>query len=463
MSQARHTGKVALTVPRGLDPEGTVLITGATGSLAQLLAHHLVTEHGIRHLLLASRRGPTADSAAQLTADLNAAGAQATLTACDVTDPAALTTLLDTIPHSHPLTAVIHTAGVLDDGLITTLTDEQLTTVLKPKVDAAWHLHHLTRHHDLAAFVLYSSAAGLLGNAGQANYAAANTFLDALAHHRHTQGLPATSLAWGLWNTTHGMAAQLDERALGRLAQTGVLPLSAGEGLRQFDSALALRQPLAVGLGVDTSVLAERAASGLLDPLFSRLAQGRPARKGGAAARRTGGGGGQPPAERIASLSDAARRDALRELVLASAAAVLGHSSPAGVDPERPFTALGFDSLSAYELRNQLTAGTGLRLSPTLIFDHPTPDALAAHLDESLAPERQDPFAALLSELDRLQEGLTRDDVRPGPVGRVVTRLQDFLGRLEESRNVPEEGGRELSVATDDEIFDLIDNELGIA
>ncbi|MGN5637008.1 beta-ketoacyl reductase, partial [Streptomyces sp. AC154] len=359
-----------------------------------------------------------------------------------------------------PLTAVIHTAGTLDDTPIHTLTPHQLTTVLTPKTNAAWNLHHATRHHDLAAFILYSSAAGLLGNPGQANYAAANTFLDALAHHRHTQGLPATSLAWGLWNTTHGMAAQLDERALARLAQTGVVPLSPEEGLRQFDAALALRQPLAVGLGVDPAVLADRAASGQLDPLLSHLAQARPVHKGGAAVRRAGADG-PPPAERLASLSPAARRDALRELVLGSVATVLGHASAQGVDPERPFTALGFDSLSAYELRNHLTAATGSRLTPTLIFDHPTPNALAAHLEESLAPAQQDPFAVLLDELNRIQERLGEGEVQPGAVGRVVTRLQDFLGLLEESRA----GGDapELSTATDDEIFNLIDNELGIA
>ncbi|MDX3580158.1 SDR family NAD(P)-dependent oxidoreductase, partial [Streptomyces sp. FL07-04A] len=293
LSQARHIGKVALSVPRALDVEGTVLITGATGALGGLLARHLVTRHHIRHLHLTSRTGPHAPGAAGLTADLTALGATVTLTACDLGDPDALARLVDAVDPRHPLTAVVHTAGLLDDGTVDTLTPHRLDTVLTPKADAAWHLHRLTRHHDLSAFVLYSSAAGLLGNPGQANYAAANTFLDALAHHRHTQGLPATSLAWGLWDQESRMTGHLDGTALGRLSRTGVRALTPQEGLALFDAALGLRQPLSVAMGLDPAVLAERAAAGVLDPLFGAVVRQR----AGAvrAARGAGGpaGGGE--------------------------------------------------------------------------------------------------------------------------------------------------------------------------
>ncbi|OKI91976.1 hypothetical protein AMK18_32385 [Streptomyces sp. CB01249] len=470
LSQAQHVGKTLLSLPRELDPAGTVLITGATGTLGTLLAHHLVTHHNVRHLLLTSRRGPDAPGADTLRTELQALGATVTLTACDTADRDALATLLNTIPTDHPLTAVIHTAGVLDDGTIDTLTPERLDTVLRPKADTAWHLHELTRDTDLAAFVLYSSAAGILGNAGQANYAAANTFLDALAAHRHTQGLPATSLAWGLWDQASTMTGQLDETALARLARTGVTALTSADGLARFDAALGLRQPVSVAMGLDQATLAERARAGLLDPLFSALVrQARPRPQARAAGRSASGGASEVSlADRLAPLSAQERRKRLAELVGEHVAAVLGHSSADSVGADRLFQSLGFDSLSAVELRNRLGAATGQRLTPTLIFDHPTPGALTAHLDELLAPAERDVFAGIVSELDLVQDALASTEPSPAAVVRLTARLQDFLLRLEEHggsgpASGDEESAERISVATDDEIFDLIDNELGIA
>ncbi|TXS74624.1 SDR family NAD(P)-dependent oxidoreductase [Streptomyces sp. sk2.1] len=469
LGQARHMGKVALTLPRGLDPEGTVLITGATGTLGSLLARHLVTHHHTRHLLLTSRSGPHAPGATRLTDELTDLGATVTLTACDTTDHDALAHLIDTIPTNHPLTAVIHTAGTLDDATIDTLTPHQLNTVLTPKTHAAWNLHTLTRHHDLTAFILYSSAAGTLGNPGQANYAAANTFLDALAHHRHTQGLPATSIAWGLWSETSNMTGHLDGTALNRLSRTGVVALSTEEGLALFDEALGLRRPLSVAMGMDLATLGERARAGLLEPLFSGLVQQR----AGASAARAASGpvrsvpSGVPLVERLAPLSSEERRNVLARLVRENVAAVLGHATADSIGLEQPFKTLGFDSLSAVELRNRLGAATGHRLSPTLIFDHPTPNALVGHLDELLAPPEADVFGRLLSELDLLQSGSGTAEASPVAVGKVVTRLQDFLLSLEKGSSTTHasEGpsAERISAATDDEIFDLIDNELGIA
>ncbi|WP_189269829.1 SDR family NAD(P)-dependent oxidoreductase, partial [Streptomyces fuscichromogenes] len=382
MSQARHTGKVALTLPAQPDPDGTVLITGATGALARLLAHHLVTRHGVRHLLLTSRSGPDHPDAARLTRSLTELGAHVTLTARDIADRDEAAGLLAEIDPEHPLTAVFHTAGSLDDGMVQSLDADKLARVWRPKADAAWHLHELTRDRDLAAFVLFSSAAGLLGNAGQATYAAANTFLDALAHHRHAQGLTATSLAWGLWRTADGMASRLDATELARMTATGIAPLTEEQGLAALDAALGHHRAVLVPVTVDTPALRTRAARETLPSLLAGLLR-KPARRAGEPA--AGTGGEQALTARLATLTETEQQQTLLDIVRTESDAVLGRSGTERVDAARTFTTMGFDSLSAFELRNRLSAATGQRLSPTLIFDHPTPDALAAHLREGLA------------------------------------------------------------------------------
>ncbi|MGH3376523.1 MAG: SDR family NAD(P)-dependent oxidoreductase, partial [Actinoallomurus sp.] len=209
--------------PRGplprLDPEGTALVTGGTGGLGALFARHLAETRGVRRLLLVSRRGPAADGAGELTAELEALGCEARVVACDVSDREQLAQLLGSL--EHPLSAVVHAAGVLDDGLVESLTPEQLDRVMRPKLDAALHLHELTAGMELSAFVLFSSVAALIGSPGQANYAAANAALDALAARRRAEGLPATSLAWGLWAEERGMAGALDEASVSRWARMG--------------------------------------------------------------------------------------------------------------------------------------------------------------------------------------------------------------------------------------------------
>ncbi|MFI9031222.1 type I polyketide synthase [Streptomyces sp. NPDC053560] len=378
MSGAQHTGKLVLTVPQGPDPDGTVLITGGTGGLAAVLARHLVTEHGVRRLLLAGRRGPDAPGAQELRAELTELGAEVTLAACDVADRDALATLLDGVPAAHPLTAVVHTAGVLDDGTVASLTPGSLDTVLRPKVDAAWHLHDLTRDLDLAAFVLYSSTAGVMGGPGQANYAAGNTFLDALAAHRHALGLPATSLAWGAWEQGAGMTSGLSDQDVRRVGEAGGMPLlSVERGLALYDAATAADEPLVVPLGLaGGSLPAAVGVPALLRGLVR--AGGRRARAGSAGVARAG------LAERLATLPEGERTPFLVDLVRAEAATVLGHGSADSVDARREFRQLGFDSLTAIELRNRLGKASGLTLSATLIFDYPTPGQLAAHLLDEL-------------------------------------------------------------------------------
>ncbi|MFF3209012.1 type I polyketide synthase, partial [Streptomyces sp. NPDC002962] len=362
------------------DPDGTVLVTGGTGLLGRVLARHLVAERGVRHLLLTSRRGAGAPGADELSAELSAAGANVTIAACDMADRDAVDALLTDIPEEHPLTAVVHSAGVLDDGTVTGLTSERLTAVLRPKVDAAVTLHQATQdlNIDLRAFVLFSSAAGVFGNPGQGNYAAANTFLDALAQHRRAQGLPAVSLAWGLWDEDSGMSEHLADADRARFSRTGASALSNEQGLALFDSAVAAgERALLVPIRVDLATLRAQAGSGALPPLLRGLVR-LPARR-----TATGGPAGVPASalsQRLAPLGEQEQERLLLDLVRDVAVAVLGHAKTDAVDPRRGFLEQGFDSLTAVQLRNRLNTATGLRLPSTLVFDHPTPLALARHL-----------------------------------------------------------------------------------
>ncbi|MEU5789028.1 type I polyketide synthase [Micromonospora purpureochromogenes] len=369
--------------PRAAAPDtwdGTVLVTGGTGGLGAVLARHLVTTHGVRHLLLASRRGPDAPGATALRDELTALGAQVTLAGCDVGDRDALAALLAAVPADRPLTGVVHAAGIVDDGTFDGLTPQRLDAVLRPKADAAWHLHELTRDADLRAFVLYSSAAGFLDGAGQANYAAANTFLDALAAHRRAAGLPATSLGWGLWPRDIGMGAGVDDVAAHRVSRLGLRELTVAQNLALFDAALGVDEPFLAPLHFDLADLRQRAAE--LPPLLRRLVRAprRPAARAAA---------GAVPVElslarQIAELTEAERTSVLLDLVRTQVAAVLGHSGADAIAPRQAFNEIGFDSLAAVELRNRLNAATGLRLTATLVFDYPNPRALAGHLVEKL-------------------------------------------------------------------------------
>ncbi|WFE35243.1 type I polyketide synthase [Micromonospora sp. WMMD975] len=440
------------TPPR-LDPDGTVLITGGTGTLAADVAGHLVTVYGARRLLLASRRGPAADGADELAASLAALGAEPRIVACDVADRDALAALIDAVPAAHPLTAVVHTAGVLDDGVLTALTPDRLDTVLRPKADAAWHLHELTRDHDLAAFVLFSSFAGTVGSPGQANYAAANGFLDALAERRRVDGLPATSLAWGLWEQESGMTATLEHAERARMARNGLLPLPGATALRLLDAALADGAPALVPVRLETVALRAQAGAGVLPAILRGLVRVPP--------RRTSAGAAAL-ARRLADLGDGERETVLLDLIRGQIATVLGHASPDAVDVDRPFQDLGFDSLTAVELRNTLNTMTGLRLPPTVIFDYPNTGALARHVRDRLAPaEVRDPAAEELERLERALGAVAADD--PGR-GRITLRLQTLLARwTEHSATSATAVADRLETADADEIFDFIDRELGRA
>ncbi len=356
-------------VPFSLDPERTVLITGATGGLGSLLARHLAERHGARHLLLLSRSGPDAEGAEDLAVDLEALGAMAQVVACDVADREALEKILLRVSAEHPLGTVIHCAGALADATIENLGAEQIDRVFTPKIDGAWHLHELTRESDLGAFVLYSSAAGILGGPGQGNYAAANVFLDALAQKRRAEGLAANSIAWGLWERESDMTSQLDGVDMERIGRGPVEALSDEQGMVLFDAALGASNPVSVALALNSGGLRALASAGALPPLLSGLVR---------APRRRGPSGSL--VAKLAALPEAEREGHVLNLVRREVAATLGHPSSDSIEPLRAFQELGFDSLAAVELRNRLGVATGLRLAATVVFDYPNAAALAAHL-----------------------------------------------------------------------------------
>ncbi|WP_455678808.1 SDR family NAD(P)-dependent oxidoreductase [Streptomyces atroolivaceus] len=419
-----HAGRLVRTPPAtdavdrplgGVDGTGTVLLTGASGALGGVLARHMVAEHGVRHLLLLSRGGE--ESVAALTAELTGLGAHVQAPACDVADRAALAGVLTRIPEEHPLTAVVHAAGVLDDALVTSLTPERVDAVLRPKVEGALHLHELTEGMDLAAFVLFSSVSGVLGAPGQANYAAANAFLDTLAAHRAARGLTAKSMAWGLWGQVDGMGGKLEGADTSRHARGGLLPLTTAQGLALFDASVRTAAPADVAVRLDLDAL--RTSGADVPAALRGLVGGVRRRAAGPAGQ---GGAASTFAERLAGTPQDERYSAVVDLVRVHTAAVLDYASADDVEPALEFNRLGFDSLTAIELRNALDSATGLRLPATLIFDHPTPAELASHLLDALSGTRAATFTptagrdgdddpiALVGLACRLPGGVTSPD-----------------------------------------------------
>ncbi|MEV0902543.1 SDR family NAD(P)-dependent oxidoreductase, partial [Actinoplanes sp. NPDC049802] len=427
--------------------DGPVLVTGATGTLGRLVARHLVTAHAVRRLVLVSRRGPAADGMTELHTELAGLGAEVTVAACDVADREAVAALLA----AHPVRGIVHTAGVLDDGAVTSLTPDRMDVVLRPKADAATHLHELAG--DLTAFVLFSSASGVLGGPGQGNYAAANAYLDALAEHRRAHGLPAVSLAWGRWEQA-GMADRLSEADRRRMSRSGVDAITADEGLALFDAALHGRATIAP-IKLNQRMLRDRAAAGLLPPVLRGLVRAPARRAAGADA-----GAAEALRQRLAGRDADEAGEILLDLVRAQAAAVLAHPDPSAVAADRPFSELGFDSLTAVELRDRVLAVTGLRLPATLIFDHPTSKALAVHLQRELSgePGAGNVSLAAFAELDRLEATLAAIDEQSR--SRLSARLREVLARI---GGEPEPITGDIESATDDEVFALIDRELGMS
>ena len=323
------------------DWQGTILITGGTGGLGGLLARHLVDRHGARNLILASRSAQQSEDARALVDELAKHGAQVRLVDCDVADHSQVEDLIANIPSEHPLEAVVHAAGTLEDGVIESLNEDRLANVFAPKVNGAWNLHELTREIDLSAFVLFSSVAGALGSPGQGNYAAANGFLEGLASLRRAQGLPATSIAWGLWSGDSGMKGRLREVDLARIERSGMLALPPQAGLDLFDTAIALDGASVVAVRFDPRTLTARARAGELPSVLGNLVRA-PSRKPRERQESTLGGG-------LGAMEAAERERVLWQLVRRESAGVLGHASAEAVSMNLAFKDLGFDSLAAIE------------------------------------------------------------------------------------------------------------------
>ncbi|OZD73417.1 polyketide synthase [Rhodococcus sp. 06-1059B-a] len=436
------------------DPDDRVLVTGGTGGLGAMIARHLVATHGVRNLLLVGRRGPAAPGATELAAELVALGGDVVVEACDCADREQLAALLA----RHRVGSVIHCAGVVDNATLGSLTTEQFETVLRPKVDAAWNLHELTKDNPPASFVLFSSIAGILVGGGQANYAAANTFLDALAEHRHAAGMPAVSIVWGLWSGAGGLAESLEEADLERMRRIGLPAFTTEDGLAAFDAAVAGDDAVVVAAKVDSAAVRARADG--IPPLLRSLVRGSVQ----VAPTVSKAAGWQ---ERLAPLGSADRTRVVLDVVSGAVAGVLGHDDVESIEPDRALQDVGLDSLAAVELRNVLSATTGLTLPATLVFDWPTPVEITGFIVSELVPLPADPTAALVSEVDRLGIVLADAKVTGEARTRVMIRLEALLRTWRDGDDAGLDGRddaptADLRSATDDELFARLDNELGV-
>jgi acyl transferase domain-containing protein/NAD(P)-dependent dehydrogenase (short-subunit alcohol dehydrogenase family) len=444
-------------------PRGTVLITGGTGGLGAHVARWLARA-GAERLLLVSRRGPRAPGAEELQAELSGLGAQVSILACDVCDREALAAAVESCVEPHPLSMVVHAAGVLDDGLLELLTPERIERVVAPKAGVAWHLHELTRDLDLEAFVLFSSVSAVLGNPGQGNYAAANASLDSLAAHRRAQGLPAVSIAWGAWAGA-GMAATVDDEGSARGLHK-MEPELAIEALRQTlerdETAVAIAE-------MNWDVIAPLLGMVRAAPLIEDLPEVRSML--GASGGSSGQGAGHELRERLRETPANEHRLVVLELVGTEVARVLGHTSSDAVDPRRAFKELGFSSLMGVELRNRLALATGLGLPATLAFNYSTSVAVAEYLLERLSGETSSGGDALHRELEKLEgtvEGFAMDD---GVREDVRARLRALIAQIDGADEIDEDGERlrseestvaeQIQSATADQVIDFIDRQLG--
>jgi len=385
--------------------------------------------------------------------------------ACDVADRDAVAALIAQLPTECPVKGIFHAAGVLDDGLIASLTPERVDAVLRAKVDGAWNLHELSKDLDLSAFVMFSSMAGIVGTAGQGNYAAANSFLDGLAAYRRAHGFAGLSVAWGLWEQTSAMTQHLADRDKARMSRVGLAPLSTENALRLFDAAMLADRPMLVAARLDRAALADHSAA--LPPLLSQLAARR--------TRRVIDETDTPAASmtslvtRLQGLSAEQRFSELVKLVGSNAATVLGRGNAADINPGSVFQDLGFDSLTAVELRNRLKTATGLSLSPTLIFDYPTPVVLAEHLDGRLGvtgsgPDQPDSMARFNDITRELQTLLNQPDWKPEDKPHLITRIQSLLttvSALLDPYHPQDPDDEDLLTATESQLFAILDEELG--
>jgi acyl transferase domain-containing protein/acyl carrier protein len=434
-----------------IDPARTALICDGNEGLGALVAIHLARSCGVRHLLLVQAMGG-AELTPEAQAELAELGAELRVEAWDPLDRERLRELIDSIDPAHPLGTVVHAARLLDDGVIESLDRDRLESALRPRAHAAWHLHELTRDLDLSQFLMISCASGVVGSAAQANYAAANTFLDGLAAHRRAAGLPATSLAWGPIAAADG--AGMSDAVRARLGRIGLRPITPEQALARLEEALRLEQPFLAQVELDRRALHTRTRAEALPAVL----------RGFVPAPRRGTVAEAELAARLGAAQEEERPGIALAAVRDHVATVLGHRSAQEVESERPFQDLGFDSLTAVELRNRLGAASGLRLPPTLAFDYPTPAALANYLAEQCAADRsggapEEAVEAALAELDRSLASVGDGAAARERVGmRLRAALASFAGAEAEESEVAAE---DLAAMSDDEVFALIDEEIG--
>ncbi|MFI1677842.1 type I polyketide synthase [Streptomyces sp. NPDC020607] len=457
-THTRRLTHAPATIPNsgvGRQPRGTTLITGGTGGIGAVLARWLARE-GAPHLHLTSRRGPDAPGARELAAELHELGTTVTLTACDVSDPRQLRGLLDRTPPEHPLTAVIHAAGMTDLTSITDLTTARLDQVLGSKSAAAWNLHELTRESDLSAFVMFSSGAGVWGSGQQGAYGAANHFLDALADHRRSQGLPATSIAWGPWAEA-GMSA--DPESLSYFKRFGLLPIGPDLCVKALHQALDAGDATLTVANFDWAKFTPTFTAQRPSPFLDDLPENqREAEQGGSAAETSAF------REELAKTPAAQRHGFLVQHVRTHAAATLGRTVE-DIPAAKPFQELGFDSLTAVQLRNQLNTTTGLSLPATVIFDHPTSESLASHLRGQLGDDGETTGeSGVLAALDKWDAAYGTAGMDEAARRRIVGRLHVLVSKWSPAQDGPEggdSGHADLETASADDIFDLISSEFG--
>ncbi len=427
------------------DPEGTVIITGGTGQIGSLLALHLAETHGARHLILTSRRGPEAPGAEELAAELEELGAEVEVRACDAADPDQLRELIASAPTEHPPVAVMHTAGDTDDGMVDSLDPERLERTLAPKADAAWVLHELTRQFEGCELVLVSSIAGTFQTPGQGNYAAANSFLDALARKRASEGLRGISVGWGGWEGRSELTGKLSQADMARIHRRGVIEFSDSEGIELHARSRDLGRAHVIAVALDKAPLRAAARAGTMAPLYSGIVR--------APVRRVAAGS---LADRLAAVPEAEREGVALELVRSHVAVVLGHASGEAVDPAAAFKDLGFDSLSAVELRNRLSAATGMQLPATLVFDHPSAEAVARHLVETAGTGKGPGVEEAIEGLRALLGSLSEEDRESAD-----SQLRALLVRGGGEDGDEQEAIDRIQSADADELLEIVDAEIG--
>ncbi|WP_344867044.1 SDR family NAD(P)-dependent oxidoreductase, partial [Planomonospora alba] len=428
-------------------PRGTVLVTGGTGGIGAHVARWLAAG-GAERLVLTSRRGPAAEGAAELAAELDALGTRTTVAACDVADREALAALLASLPE--PPAAVVHAAGVMHDPVrLADMSIEDYAEIGRAKIAGAVNLDELTG--DLDAFILFSSGAAVWGSAGQAAYAGANAFLDALAQRRRSRGLAATSIAWGTW----GGGGMVDADTEVHARRLGLRSLDPAPAVGVLQQALDHGESHLVVADIDWERFVPAYVLSRPRPLLDALPEVRAILDGDpadAAPRDSDLAG------RLAGMPEAERSRVLLDLVRAQVAAVLEYDGAATVEPRRAFKELGFDSVTAVDFRNRLSAAIGRKLPTTVVFDYATPAALADHLRAELCPDAGDPVEAELDRLEAMVASLSSAEIERA---QIVTRLRAVLNRLGAADGTAV--AERLEAATADDVFDFIDRELGLA